>query len=96
MPAPMLIAGGMIGNTTAAAVLVASADRCQAVAVIGFRDRYRRRWARKTAAVPRRPVSVRPVLLPDPVGLLLRRRRANSRDSWLLRFEPRSDAPAAA
>lgn len=69
--ADLLIAGDMgIGNTTAAAVLVAALTDAEPVAVVGFGTGIDDAgWARKTAAVRDALFRVRPVL-PDPVGLL--------------------------
>lgn len=69
--ADLLIAGDMgIGNTTAAAVLVAALTDAEPVAVVGFGTGIDDAgWARKTAAVRDALFQVRPVL-PDPVGLL--------------------------
>jgi nicotinate-nucleotide--dimethylbenzimidazole phosphoribosyltransferase len=69
--ADLLIAGDMgIGNTTAAAVLVAALTNAEPVAVVGFGTGIDDAgWARKTAAVRDALFRVQPVL-PDPVGLL--------------------------
>ncbi|KZS59114.1 nicotinate-nucleotide--dimethylbenzimidazole phosphoribosyltransferase [Mycobacterium ostraviense] len=69
--ADLLIAGDMgIGNTTAAAVLVAALTDTEPVAVVGFGTGIDDAgWARKTAAVRDALFRARPVL-PDPVGLL--------------------------
>ncbi|SON62071.1 Nicotinate-nucleotide--dimethylbenzimidazole phosphoribosyltransferase [Mycobacterium simulans] len=69
--ADLLIAGDMgIGNTTAAAVLVAALTEAEPVAVVGFGTGIDDAgWARKTAAVRDALFRVRP-LLPDPVALL--------------------------
>src|SRR6201993_3701717 len=69
--ADLLIAGDMgIGNTTAAAVLVAALTNAEPVAVVGFGTGIDDAgWARKTAAV--RDALFRTRLgSPDPVGLL--------------------------
>ena len=69
--ADLLIAGDMgIGNTTAAAVLVAALTNAEPVAVVGFGTGIDDAgWARKTAAVRDALFRARRVL-PDPVGLL--------------------------
>ncbi len=69
--ADLLIAGDMgIGNTTAAAVLVAAMTDAEPVAVVGFGTGIDDAgWSRKTAAVRDALFRVRP-LLPDAVGLL--------------------------
>lgn len=69
--ADLLIAGDMgIGNTTAAAVLVAALTNTEPVAVVGFGSGIDDAgWARKTAAVRDALYRTRPVL-PDPVALL--------------------------
>jgi nicotinate-nucleotide--dimethylbenzimidazole phosphoribosyltransferase len=69
--ADLLIAGDMgIGNTTAAAVLVAALTTAEPVAVVGFGTGIDdAAWARKTAAVRDALFRARSVL-PDPVGLL--------------------------
>ncbi|EUA00506.1 nicotinate-nucleotide--dimethylbenzimidazole phosphoribosyltransferase [Mycobacterium kansasii 824] len=69
--ADLLIAGDMgIGNTTAAAVLVAALTDTEPVAVVGFGTGIDDAgWARKTAAVRDALFRARSVL-PDPVGLL--------------------------
>ncbi|MEM6109434.1 nicotinate-nucleotide--dimethylbenzimidazole phosphoribosyltransferase [Mycobacterium sp. 050272] len=69
--ADLLIAGDMgIGNTTAAAVLVAALTNAEPVAVVGFGSGIDDAgWARKTAAVRDALYRTRPVL-PDPVALL--------------------------
>jgi nicotinate-nucleotide--dimethylbenzimidazole phosphoribosyltransferase len=69
--ADLLIAGDMgIGNTTAAAVLVAALTAAEPVAVVGFGTGIDDvAWARKTAAVRDALFRARHVL-PDPVGLL--------------------------
>ncbi len=69
--ADLLIAGDMgIGNTTAAAVLVAALTNAEPVAVVGFGSGIDDAgWARKTAAVRDALFRTRPVL-PDPVALL--------------------------
>lgn len=69
--ADLLIAGDMgIGNTTAAAVLVAAMTNAEPVAVVGFGTGIDDAgWARKTAAIRDALYRARPVL-PDPVGLL--------------------------
>jgi nicotinate-nucleotide--dimethylbenzimidazole phosphoribosyltransferase len=69
--ADLLIAGDMgIGNTTAAAVLVAALTNAEPVAVVGFGSGIDDAgWARKTAAVRDALFRSRPVL-PDPVALL--------------------------
>ena len=69
--ADLLIAGDMgIGNTTAAAVLVAAMTNAEPVAVVGFGSGIDDAgWARKTAAVRDALYRARRVL-PDPVGLL--------------------------
>ncbi|MEZ0351844.1 nicotinate-nucleotide--dimethylbenzimidazole phosphoribosyltransferase [Mycobacterium sp. pR1184] len=69
--ADLLIAGDMgIGNTTAAAVLVAALTNAEPVAVVGFGSGVDDAgWARKTAAVRDALYRTRPVL-PDPVALL--------------------------
>ena len=69
--ADLLIAGDMgIGNTTAAAVLVAALTNAEPVAVVGFGTGIDDAgWARKTAAVRDALFRARSVL-PDPVGLL--------------------------
>jgi nicotinate-nucleotide--dimethylbenzimidazole phosphoribosyltransferase len=69
--ADLLIAGDMgIGNTTAAAVLVAALTSSEPVAVVGFGTGIDdAAWARKTAAVRDALYRARSVL-PDPVGLL--------------------------
>ena len=69
--ADLLIAGDMgIGNTTAAAVLVAALTNAEPVAVVGFGTGISDAgWARKTAAV--RDALFRTLhALPDPVALL--------------------------
>ena len=69
--ADLLIAGDMgIGNTTAAAVLVAALTNTEPVAVVGFGTGVDDAgWARKTAAVRDALFRTR-LVLPDPVGLL--------------------------
>ena len=69
--ADLLIAGDMgIGNTTAAAVLVAALTNAEPVAVVGFGTGIDDAgWARKTAAVRDALFRTR-LVLPDPVGLL--------------------------
>jgi len=69
--ADLLIAGDMgIGNTTAAAVLVAALTNAEPVAVVGFGTGINDAgWTRKTAAVRDALFRTR-LLLPDPVGLL--------------------------
>ncbi|WP_165608054.1 nicotinate-nucleotide--dimethylbenzimidazole phosphoribosyltransferase [Mycobacterium alsense] len=69
--ADLLIAGDMgIGNTTAAAVLVAALTNNEPVAVVGWGTGIDDTgWARKTAAVRDALFRARAVL-PDPVGLL--------------------------
>ncbi|MGB8390784.1 nicotinate-nucleotide--dimethylbenzimidazole phosphoribosyltransferase [Mycobacterium sp.] len=69
--ADLLIAGDMgIGNTTAAAVLVAALTNAEPVAVVGFGTGIDDAgWARKTAAVRDALFRTRRVL-PDPFGLL--------------------------
>ncbi|MGO9506848.1 MAG: nicotinate-nucleotide--dimethylbenzimidazole phosphoribosyltransferase [Mycobacterium sp.] len=69
--ADLLIAGDMgIGNTTAAAVLVAAMTDAEPVAVVGFGTGIDDAgWSRKTAAVRDALFRVRP-LLPDAIGLL--------------------------
>ncbi|MCV7195835.1 nicotinate-nucleotide--dimethylbenzimidazole phosphoribosyltransferase [Mycobacterium angelicum] len=69
--ADLLIAGDMgIGNTTAAAVLVAALTDAEPVAVVGFGTGIDDAgWTRKTAAVRDALFRARPVL-PNPVGLL--------------------------
>jgi nicotinate-nucleotide--dimethylbenzimidazole phosphoribosyltransferase len=69
--ADLLIAGDMgIGNTTAAAVLVAALTNAEPVAVVGFGTGIDDAgWARKTAAVRDALFRAR-LVLPDPVGLL--------------------------
>jgi nicotinate-nucleotide--dimethylbenzimidazole phosphoribosyltransferase len=69
--ADLLIAGDMgIGNTTAAAVLVAALTNAEPVVVVGFGTGIDDAgWARKTAAVRDALFRARHVL-PDPVGLL--------------------------
>ncbi|MGO9382204.1 MAG: nicotinate-nucleotide--dimethylbenzimidazole phosphoribosyltransferase [Mycobacterium sp.] len=69
--ADLLIAGDMgIGNTTAAAVLVAALTNAEPVAVVGFGTGIGDAgWARKTAAVRDALFRAR-LVLPDPVGLL--------------------------
>ncbi len=69
--ADLLIAGDMgIGNTTAAAVLVAALTNTEPVAVVGFGTGIDDDgWARKTAAIRDALFRARPVL-PDPVALL--------------------------
>ena len=69
--ADLLIAGDMgIGNTTAAAVLVAALTNAEPVAVVGFGTGIDDAgWARKTAAVRDALFRSRSVL-PDPVELL--------------------------
>ena len=69
--ADLLIAGDMgIGNTTAAAVLVAALTNTEPVAVIGFGTGIDdAAWARKTAAIRDALFRARQVL-PDPVALL--------------------------
>jgi nicotinate-nucleotide--dimethylbenzimidazole phosphoribosyltransferase len=69
--ADLLIAGDMgIGNTTAAAVLVATLTSAEPVAVVGFGTGIDDAgWARKTAAVRDALFRAR-LVLPDPVGLL--------------------------
>ncbi len=69
--ADLLIAGDMgIGNSTAAAVLVAALTNTEPVAAVGFGTGIDDAgWARKTAAVRDALFRARPVV-PDPVGLL--------------------------
>ena len=69
--ADLLIAGDMgIGNTTAAAVLVAALTNAEPVAVVGFGTGIDDAgWARKTAAV-RDALFRSSQVLPDPVALL--------------------------
>ncbi|GLE53238.1 nicotinate-nucleotide--dimethylbenzimidazole phosphoribosyltransferase [Mycobacterium montefiorense] len=69
--ADLLIAGDIgIGNTTAAAVLVAALTNAEPVAVVSFGSGIDDAgWARKTAAVRDALFRTRPVL-PDPVALL--------------------------
>ena len=69
--ADLLIAGDMgIGNTTAAAVLVAALTNAEPVAVVGFGTGIDDAgWSRKTAAVRDALFRAR-LVLPDPVGLL--------------------------
>jgi nicotinate-nucleotide--dimethylbenzimidazole phosphoribosyltransferase len=69
--ADLLIAGDMgIGNTTAAAVLVAALTNAEPVAAVGFGTGIDDAgWARKTAAV-RDALFRASRVLPDPVGLL--------------------------
>src|SRR6201997_1960849 len=69
--ADLLIAGDMgIGNTTAAAVLVAALTTAEPVAVVGFGTGIDdAAWARKTAAVRDALFRAR-LVLPDPGGLL--------------------------
>ncbi len=69
--ADLLVAGDMgIGNTTAAAVLVAALTNTEPVAVVGFGTGVDDAgWARKTAAMRDALFRARPVL-PDPVALL--------------------------
>ncbi len=69
--ADLLIAGDMgIGNTTAAAVLVAALTNAEPVAAVGFGTGIDDAgWARKTAAVRDALFRAR-LVLPDPVGLL--------------------------
>jgi nicotinate-nucleotide--dimethylbenzimidazole phosphoribosyltransferase len=69
--ADLLIAGDMgIGNTTAAAVVVAALTNAEPVAVVGFGTGIDDAgWARKTAAVRDALFRARQVL-PDPVALL--------------------------
>jgi len=69
--ADLLIAGDMgIGNTTAAAVLVAAMTDAEPVAVVGFGTGVDDAgWSRKTAAVRDALYRVRP-LLPDVIALL--------------------------
>lgn len=69
--ADLLIAGDMgIGNTTAAAVLVAALTEAEPVAVVGFGTGIDDAgWTRKTAAVRDALFRARRVL-PNPVGLL--------------------------
>ena len=69
--ADLLVAGDMgIGNTTAAAVLVAALTNAEPVAVVGFGTGVDDAgWARKTAAIRDALFRTRP-LLPDPLGLL--------------------------
>jgi nicotinate-nucleotide--dimethylbenzimidazole phosphoribosyltransferase len=69
--ADLLIAGDMgIGNTTAAAVLVAALTNAEPVAVVGFGTGIDDAgWARKTAAVRDALFRTR-LVLPDPVALL--------------------------
>ena len=69
--ADLLIAGDMgIGNTTAAAVLVAALTNAEPVAVVGFGTGINDAgWTRKTAAVRDALFRTR-LVLPDPVGLL--------------------------
>ena len=69
--ADLLVAGDMgIGNTTAAAVLVAALTNAEPVAVVGLGTGVDDAgWARKTAAIRDALFRTRP-LLPDPLGLL--------------------------
>lgn len=69
--ADLLIAGDMgIGNSTAAAVLVAALTNAEPVAAVGLGTGIDDAgWARKTAAVRDALFRARPVL-PDPIGLL--------------------------
>ncbi len=69
--ADLLIAGDLgIGNTTAAAVLVAALTNAEPVAAVGFGTGIDDAgWARKTAAVRDALFRAR-LVLPDPVGLL--------------------------
>ena len=69
--ADLLVAGDMgIGNTTAAAVLVAALTNAEPVAVVGLGTGVDDAgWARKTAAIRDALFRTRPVL-PDPLGLL--------------------------
>jgi nicotinate-nucleotide--dimethylbenzimidazole phosphoribosyltransferase len=69
--ADLLVAGDMgIGNTTAAAVMVAALTNAEPVAVVGFGTGIDDAgWARKTAAVRDALFRARQVL-PDPVALL--------------------------
>lgn len=69
--ADLLVAGDMgIGNTTAAAVLVAALTNAEPVAAVGFGTGIDDAgWARKTAAV-RDALFRASRVLPDPVGLL--------------------------
>jgi nicotinate-nucleotide--dimethylbenzimidazole phosphoribosyltransferase len=69
--ADLLIAGDMgIGNTTAAAVLVAALTNAEPVVVVGFGSGIDDAgWARKTAAIRDALFRTRQVL-PDPVALL--------------------------
>ncbi len=69
--ADLLIAGDIgIGNTTAAAVVVAALTNAEPVAVVGFGTGIDDAgWARKTAAVRDALFRTR-LVLPDPVGLL--------------------------
>jgi nicotinate-nucleotide--dimethylbenzimidazole phosphoribosyltransferase len=69
--ADLLIAGDMgIGNTTAAAVLVAALTNAEPVAVVGFGTGIDDAgWSRKTAAVRDALFRAQPVL-PDPAALL--------------------------
>jgi nicotinate-nucleotide--dimethylbenzimidazole phosphoribosyltransferase len=69
--ADLLIAGDMgIGNSTAAAVLVAALTNAEPVAVVGFGSGIDDAgWARKTAAIRDALYRSKPVL-PDPVALL--------------------------
>ncbi|WP_420715917.1 nicotinate-nucleotide--dimethylbenzimidazole phosphoribosyltransferase [Mycobacterium sp. 663a-19] len=69
--ADLLIAGDMgIGNTTAAAVLVAALTNAEPVAVVGFGTGIDDAgWSRKAAAVRDALFRAR-LVLPDPVGLL--------------------------
>jgi nicotinate-nucleotide--dimethylbenzimidazole phosphoribosyltransferase len=69
--ADLLIAGDMgIGNTTAAAVLVAALTNAEPVAVVGFGTGIDDAgWSRKTAAVRDALFRTR-LVLPDPVALL--------------------------
>jgi nicotinate-nucleotide--dimethylbenzimidazole phosphoribosyltransferase len=69
--ADLLIAGDMgIGNTTAAAVLVAALTNAEPVTAVGFGTGIDDAgWARKTAAVRDALFRAR-LVLPDPVGLL--------------------------
>ncbi|WP_161630321.1 nicotinate-nucleotide--dimethylbenzimidazole phosphoribosyltransferase [Mycobacterium sp. UM_CSW] len=69
--ADLLVAGDMgIGNTTAAAVLVAALTNAEPVVAVGFGTGIDDAgWARKTAAVRDALFRARRVL-PDPVGLL--------------------------
>ncbi|HUH67461.1 MAG TPA: nicotinate-nucleotide--dimethylbenzimidazole phosphoribosyltransferase [Mycobacterium sp.] len=69
--ADLLIAGDMgIGNTTAAAVLVAALTNAEPVTVVGYGTGIDDAgWARKTAAIRDALFRTR-LVLPDPVGLL--------------------------